>query len=130
MDQSLGKEYKLCSQKIIQQIFEAKRSVKQFPFVLNYCFSELPSEKSFQIVIAAPKRIFRKAHDRNRIKRLCRETIRKNKYILEDYLSENKKQLALFFVYTNKEEMDYEVLLKKTETLFKKLITEFSKLDA
>jgi hypothetical protein len=52
------------------------------------------------------------------------------KYILEEYLTENKQQLALFFVYTNKEEMDYEVLFKKTETLFKKLITEFSKLDA
>lgn len=130
MNQSFGKEYKLCSQKIIQQIFEEKRSVKQFPFVLNYCFSELPSDKSFQIVIAAPKRIFKKAHDRNRIKRLCRETIRKNKYILEDYLSKNEKQIALFFVYTHKEEFGYEVLLQKTETLFKKLITEFSKLDA
>jgi ribonuclease P protein component len=130
MNQTLGKEYKLCSQKIIQQIFEEKRSVKQFPFVINYCFAELTSEKSFQIVIAAPKRIFRKAHDRNRIKRLCRETIRKNKFILEEYLSASNKQIALFFVYTNKEEMVYDVLLKKTESLFKKLIIELSKLDA
>jgi ribonuclease P protein component len=130
MNQTLGKEYKLCSQKIIQQIFEEKRSVKQFPFVINYCFVELPTEKSFQIVIAAPKRIFRKAHDRNRIKRLCRETIRKNKYLLEEYLSAANKQIALFFVYTNKEEMVYDVLLKKTESLFKKLIIELSKLDA
>ena len=102
MDQTLGKEYKLCSQKIIQQIFEEKRCVKQFPFVLNYCISELPSEKLFQIVIAAPKRIFRKAHERNRVKRLCKETIRKNKFILEDYLTENKQKLALFLDYTNK----------------------------
>ena len=130
MNQTLGKDYKLCSQKIIQQIFEEKRSVKQFPFVINYCFAELPTEKSFQIVIAAPKRIFRKAHDRNRIKRLCRETIRKNKYLLEEYLSAANKQIALFFVYTNKEEMVYDVLLKKTESLFKKLIIELSKLDA
>lgn len=130
MNQSLGKEYKLCSQKIIETIFEEKKTVKQFPFVINYTFSELPTEKPFQIVIAAPKRIFRKAHDRNRVKRLCRETIRKNKYILEDYLCQKNKQLALFFVYTNKEVMEYEVLYKKTETLFKKLITEFSKLDA
>ena len=95
-----------------------------------YCISELPSEKLFQIVIAAPKRIFRKAHERNRVKRLCKETIRKNKFILEDYLTENKQQLALFLVYTNKEEMNYEVLFKKTETLFKKLIPELSKLNA
>ena len=130
MDQTLGKEYKLCSQKIIQAIFEEKKTVKQFPFVINYKLTELPSSKSFQLVVSAPKRIFRKAHDRNRIKRLCKETIRKNKYILEEYLIPKDKQLALFFVYTNKEEMEYEVLFKKTEQLFKKLITELSKLDA
>ncbi len=129
MNQTLGKEYKLCSQKIIEQIFEEKRTVKQFPFVINYRFAELPSTKPFQIVISAPKRIFRKAHDRNRIKRLCRETIRKNKYILEEYLIEHNKQIALFFVYTNKEEMEYEVLFKKTEQLFKKLIQEISNLE-
>ena len=130
MNQDLGKQYKLCSQKIIQQIFEEKKTVKQFPFVINYTITELTTPNAFQIVIAAPKRIFRKAHDRNRIKRLCRETVRKNKYILEEYLVPNNKQLALLLVYTNKEEMEYEVLFKKTEQLFKKLITELSKLDA
>lgn len=129
MNESFGKEYKLCSQKIIKQIFEEKHTVKQFPFVLNYCFSQIPSDKSFQIVIAAPKRIFKKAHDRNRIKRLCRETVRKNKHILEEYLVQTNKQLALFLVYTNKEEMEYEVLFKKTEQLFKKLIKDLGNLE-
>ena len=124
MDQTLGKEYKLCSQKVIQEIFEVKKVVKQFPLVLNYKLTQVPSEKSFQMVFAAPKRIFRKAHDRNRIKRLCRETVRKNKLILEDFLTEHKTQVALFLVYTNKEELPYEVLLKKTEQLFQKLVTQ------
>ena len=124
MDQTLGKEYKLCSQKVIQEIFEVKKVVKQFPLVLNYKLTQVPSEKSFQLVFAAPKRIFRKAHDRNRIKRLCRETVRKNKLILEDFLTENQFQVALFLVYTNKEELPYEVLLKKTEQLFQKLVTQ------
>jgi ribonuclease P protein component len=124
MDQRFGKEYKLCSQKIIQEIFEQKNTVKQFPFVLNYKVTSVPSDKPFQIVIAAPKRIFRKAHERNRIKRLCKETIRKNKLILERYLSEKKIQLAIFFVYTYKEELAYDQLEKKTVQLFTKLITE------
>jgi ribonuclease P protein component len=124
MDQTLGKEYKLCSQKVIQEIFEVKKVVKQFPLVLNYKLTQVPSEKSFQMVFAAPKRIFRKAHDRNRIKRLCRETVRKNKLILEDFLTEHKTQVAFFLVYTNKEELPYEVLLKKTEQLFQKLVSQ------
>ncbi|MBP6459536.1 MAG: ribonuclease P protein component [Crocinitomicaceae bacterium] len=124
MDQTLGKEYKLCSQKVIQEIFEVKKVVKQFPLVLNYKLTQVPTGKSFQMVFAAPKRIFRKAHDRNRIKRLCRETVRKNKLIIEDFLTENQSQVALFLVYTNKEELPYEVLLKKTEQLFQKLVIQ------
>jgi len=129
MDQTFGKEYKLCSQKIIKAIFDEKQTIKQYPFVLNYTLLEIPAEKPFQMVIAAPKRIFRKAHERNRIKRLCRETVRKNKLILEDELNMKQKQAAFFLVYTSKEELSYEILLKKTELLFKKFVAELNTIN-
>jgi hypothetical protein len=53
-----------------------------------------------------------------------RETVRKNKLILESFLKENQVQVALFLVYTNKEEMPYDVLFKKTEQLFQKLMVQ------
>jgi ribonuclease P protein component len=121
MDQSFGKEYKLCSQKIIEKIFEDNLKIKQYPFVLNYTFHELSSKKRFQIVISAPKRIFKKAHDRNRIKRLMREVIRKNKVSLEFELEKINKQMALFLIYTNKEELDFKTLEKKMVQLLDKL---------
>lgn len=124
MDQTFGKPYKLCSKKAIEAIFEEKKTVKQFPFAMHYSLMELPTDKPFQVVISAPKRIFRKAHDRNRIKRLMKEVIRKNKLILEDYLLANQQQLALFLVYTHKEEMKYEVLLHKMESLLLKTLNE------
>jgi hypothetical protein len=55
---------------------------------------------------------------------LLRETVRKNKLILETFLKEHQCQLALFLVYTNKEELPYDVLLRKTEQLFQKLIVQ------
>lgn len=124
MDQTFGKSYKLCSEKAIQAVFEHKQSVKQFPFLLHYAEAELPTDKSFQVVVSAPKRIFRRAHDRNRIKRLMKEVFRRNKLILEDKLVTNHRQLALFLVYTGKEEMEYEVLLRKMEALLLKLKNE------
>lgn len=124
MDQTLGKEYKLCSQKIIGAIYEDKKVVKQFPLLIHYKLIPLPESVPFQLVFSAPKRTFRKAHDRNRIKRLLRETVRKNKLILETFLREHQCQLALFLVYTNKEELPYDVLLRKTEQLFQKLIVQ------
>lgn len=129
MDQTFGKKYKLCRQKLIEAVFKQGASVKQFPFVLHFLTVDEPLEAPFQVTISAPKRIFKKAHDRNRIKRLMRETIRKNKLILENFSVLHNKHLALFMVYTNKEEMPYEVLLKKTEQLFLQLIQKLEQND-
>lgn len=79
---------------------------------------------SFQIVLSAPKRNFRKAHDRNRIKRLMREAIRKNKLPLESFLEERGKCLALFVIYTSREEFSLAVLEKKTKQLISGLIKQ------
>jgi ribonuclease P protein component len=127
MNEQFGKEYKLCSQKIIDTIFIEKKSVKAYPFVLYYLELPLPNSSPFQITVSVPKRIFKKAHDRNRIKRLMRECIRKNKLNLEPFLIENKKQVALFMIYTAREELTIEFLQKKTKQLFKQLIDELSK---
>ncbi len=127
IDESFGKEYKLCSQKLIDSIFEKNQKVKQFPFILSYLEVAIPSVKTFQIVISAPKRIFRKAHERNRIKRLMREAIRKKKVSLENELEKHQKQVALFLIYTSKEELKYELIEQKIEQLFNKLIKEITK---
>lgn len=127
MNERLGKSYKLCSQKLISQIFEKKKSVRCYPFVVHYAIVELPEKTPFQVTLSAPKRTFKKAHDRNRIKRLMRETIRKNKLILEPYLVEHNIQVALFMIYTAAEELDHNTLQKKTKQLFKQLIDEISK---
>jgi ribonuclease P protein component len=126
MNENFGKEYKLCSQKVIQSIFDEKKSVKAYPFLIHYSLLPLTSDASFQITVSAPKRNFKKAHDRNRIKRLMREAIRKNKLILESFLLENKKQVALFMIYTAREEIPYDILFKKTTLLFTQLIKEIT----
>jgi len=126
MNEKFGKEYKLCSQKVIQSIFDAKQSVKAYPFLIHYSLLPLTNEAPFQITVSAPKRNFKKAHDRNRIKRLMREAIRKNKLILEPFLLEHNKHVALFMIYTAREEIPYDTLFKKTTLLFTQLIKEIS----
>jgi ribonuclease P protein component len=122
MNQSFGKEYKLCSKKLIEKIFKEGKSVKAFPFTLLFLLQENAVNVPFQLVISAPKKINRHAHDRNRIKRVVREAIRKNKFILEDFLTETKQQLAIFLVYTAKEELSTDQLDKKIKKLFTQLI--------
>lgn len=131
MNQQFGKEYKLCSKKIIESLFKDGTKINSFPFSLVYDFVSLPNpDIPFQIVISVPKRIFKHAHERNRIKRLIRECLRTNKYVLEDFLSDksNKnRQMALFLTYRFNEEPTYEVLMKKMSKLLLTLTSTIKK---
>jgi ribonuclease P protein component len=127
MSATLGKEYKLCSAERIAEIFRSKKSVKNFPLVAHYVYQKQQHEKvHFQIVLSAPKRTFRKAVERNRIKRLLRESVRHNKLILEEFLILQDAHLYLFLVYTGKEELTNSVLTKKMNTLFHTLTKKLS----
>lgn len=126
MDQRFPKSYKLCSKKIIDQLFTDGKQVRIFPYLLYYKHLELDVENSFQLVISVPKRNFKKAHDRNKIKRQLREAIRKNKLILEDSLQSKQKQLALFLIYTNREAMEYTSIEAKVKKLFQALVNTIS----
>ena len=129
MNERLGKSYKLKSKIIIESLYNDGELVKQFPFLAKFCKQDLPSKEVFQVVFSVSKRKFKKAPDRNRIKRLMRETVRKNKHALEDYLKNRDEQLALFLIYTNAEIMSYEEMNRKIVLLFERLITQLKTND-
>jgi len=126
MDQSFGKSYKLCNKKQIDSLFETGSTQKQYPLLAKYQPLELNSKEAFQMVITAPKRTFRSAVKRNRIKRMCKEVVRKNKHDLESHLNEQRFQLGIFLLYTGKEEMDVSGLEQKVTSLFQKIIQDLN----
>jgi ribonuclease P protein component len=64
--------------------------------------------------------------DRNYVKRLIREVIRKNKLNLETFLLENDFQLAICLIYSSAEKMNYVELELKISKLFNKIISHVS----
>ena len=98
-------------------------TVKQYPLRLIYKSNPLHSSlrTSFQIVISVPKKKIRKAHDRNKVKRILRELIRKNKNELELLLTDKQLKLALFLIYSESALLDYTILEKKIKKLFQQL---------
>lgn len=124
MDERFGKEYKLCSKKIIDLIFKEGKVIKSYPFMVRYIFTELDTPKKFQIVISVPKSRFKKAVDRNRMRRLIKEAVRKKKHILETSDKLENKQIALFLIYSNKEKESYHAIVNKIEALFLRLTEE------
>ncbi|AEA43404.1 ribonuclease P protein component [Fluviicola taffensis] len=124
MDQSFGKPYKLCSRKTIDSLFQEGKQLRAFPLKLYYAESESEEKVPFQVVLSAPKRQFKRAHDRNYIKRLLKEVLRREKQSLEDVLNESGKKLSLFIIYTNKELPTYEEIERCIRKLIAKLIAE------
>jgi len=123
VDQRFGKEYKLCSKKIIDDLFQNGKRLHSFPYTVIYDFVELPIQNvPFQMVLTVSKRTVRLAHERNKIKRHMREAIRKHKHFLEEILphrKDNKKnlQIALFLLYTQRKPLQFDHLMKRTKKI-------------
>ena len=65
---------------------------------------------------------FKKAVDRNRVKRLMREAWRLQKNAVNEKLLDRHKQLAVFFIYVGNELPDHELVFDKIGAALKRLI--------
>ena len=115
---TLGKEERLKSRKLIGRLYAEGKSIKVFPLRMVYIQTEHTSEYPAQVGVSVPKRNFKRAVDRNRLKRLLRESYRKEKHIV---YSELNKPYVFMISYLAKEEWKYadiELKMKKLITLF------------
>ena len=100
MNQTFGKEYKLCSHVLIEKLFKDGEKFRDFPFLINYLRLEKPiSQKDFSVLISVPKRLFKHSHDRNYLKRSIIEALRKNKFILEETKVFKNRPFAIAIIY-------------------------------
>ncbi|HMH22602.1 MAG TPA: ribonuclease P protein component [Puia sp.] len=121
---TLGKEERLKSRKLIERVFREGKSFALFPFRVFYLSGGLPPHIFLQAGFGAGNRNFKKAVDRNRIKRLTREAYRLQKHPLEAHLKEKVQPLAVFFIYTGKELPDYQTVSGKIGLALQKLLKE------
>lgn len=115
---TLGKQERLKSRKLIGRLYEEGKSIKVFPLRMVYIQTEHTSNFPAQVGLSVPKRNFKKAVDRNRIKRLLRETYRKEKYTVYNNIN---KPYVFMISYLAKEEWKYadiEAKMKKILILF------------
>ena len=108
MLQSFKKQERLCSRKIIKELFEKGHTLSSYPLKIIWTEIEHTSEFPVQIVISVPKRNIKKAVVRNKIKRRIREAYRKNKINWYECLKNKNKQCAGMFIYTAKNEITYK----------------------
>lgn len=111
------KSERLTSQKEIQSLFTDGQSFHSFPFRIVWKLSDIPNSQPARVVISVPKRKFKRAVDRNLIRRRIREGYRANKQILYDHLSQEEVNLVFMLMYTHSEIMDINELEGKISKL-------------
>ena len=114
MRNTLGKQERLKSKKLIEKLYAEGDSVKIFPLRMMYVQTVHTSEFPCQVGVSVAKRNYKLAVDRNRLKRLMRETYRLQKQIVYNNLD---KPYVFMISYIGKEEIKYEDLHLKMEKL-------------
>ena len=114
MRNTLGKQERLKSKKLIEKLYAEGDSVKTFPLRMMYVQTAHTSEFPCQVGVSVAKRNYKLAVDRNRLKRLMRETYRLQKQIVYNNLD---KPYIFMISYIGREEIKYEDLYLKMEKL-------------
>ena len=117
---TFSKNDKLKSRKLIEHLFSKGKSVSAFPVKVLYDFVE-STESPIKTGVTVGSKIFKKAFQRNRVKRILREAFRLQKLPLQKLLETSGKGIALFFIYTGKEMPVYKEVHEKIGTLLKRI---------
>jgi ribonuclease P protein component len=128
MTYKFPKSQRLCSRKVIERLYKKgsknTEAVFFYPFRVVYDPSFSETEKT-KILFVVPKRSFKKAVDRNTIKRRCKEAFRLHQHTLLAGLPN-----GISAAYVGKEIHEYAYLEQKMIGLLKKLNEQYTNTKA
>ena len=121
---TLSKEERLSWKRHIDRLFTEGRSFVAFPLRVVYLLSDeegMPVRASF--LVSVPKKRFKRAVKRNRIKRQVREAYRMHKYDLWESLEAKDKRMLIAFLYVDNE-LHSSVTMEKAMTKAIRILRE------
>ncbi len=99
---TLTKEERICSKKLIEALFAGNGSRSMTSYPIRAVFLEQKStegEPPVQLLVSVPKRCFKRAVKRNRVKRQIREAFRRNKHVLADAVTGSGRSVAVALIW-------------------------------
>ena len=122
------KEERLCNKRLIEGLYHNGSSFLCYPFKASWLFVDEEQKVPVQVLFSVSKKRFKRAVDRNLIKRRTREAYRLNKqqYLYNALISTDKK-IILSLAYIGKEIAASDFIEKKMLKLLVQLVSEIAK---
>ncbi|WP_103866672.1 MULTISPECIES: ribonuclease P protein component [Aquimarina] len=120
MKATFNKKEKVKSKKEIDFLFSEGKSISKYPIRLVYKKSTFEDTIKIKAAVSVSKRNFKKAVDRNFIKRLMREGYRKNKYLVPN----TTHQFTFMFLYSGKKMPEYAQVEPKIKEILQKFVEQ------
>ena len=123
-DFSFKRAERLKSHTVIASLFEKRgEAIGKYPLLLVWKeMEERKSDFPVQFALSVSKRKFKRAVDRNHLRRRVRESYRLNKHTLYEGLGEESKQFAFMFIYTGKEMFEYADIEKSMQKIIQRFL--------
>lgn len=116
----LPKHERLKSKKMIQELFAKGSSLFLYPFKIAYLMSSPVGDSKFpKVLVSVSRRNFRRAHDRNLIKRRCREIYRVYKSDL--LIQKFQLPVCLGIIYVGKKHEDFAFMQQQLREVLSRL---------
>jgi len=125
--QTFKKEERLSGKKKIEVLFSSGKSFYIKPFKVVWLFKNEPHKYPARLLITVPKRHFKKAVERNLIKRRIREAYRKNKELIYSFMDNENVHLNMALVYAHSDLLSYQEIEKKIILVLQRLKSEYDK---
>lgn len=125
MRYTFSRNERLKSKDILASLFK-KGSHFVFPPLHVRYLCEAAKETTIQATFSVPKKRFKRAVDRNLIKRRIREAHRLHKHLLKNVVLENPHKISIIYIYASNEISGYDVVEQGVLTFLKHLIEELN----
>jgi len=131
MNDSFGlkKEERIYKRDELQILFNDAKSFSLFPFrVLHRPYSVAEEDTIYlKVAISIPKKRFKKAVDRNKLKRKGKEAFRLNRNPLKKQLIDSEQGVLLMLIYIAEEPFDYHKIEEKIILILQRLQVIYAK---
>jgi ribonuclease P protein component len=115
------KKEHLCGEIRINRLFVEGKAFIAYPLRVMYKYEIKNTDTPVLVMVTVPKKRFKKAVHRNRIKRLIRENYRINKHELIAFCTKNNITLQISLAYVSNTELPFDTMTESIKIALTKI---------